>query len=223
MEHKIILKNIEFVTHNVLRLVTEKPENYSFNPGQATELSIDKDGWRDEKRPFTFTSLPEDSTLEFTIKIYPSHNGMTEQLPKLKVGDHLILGDSWGAISYKGPGTFIAGGAGITPFIAIMKDLKKRGLLDGNTLFFGNDTEKDIIYKENLNAWLRDQVHHVLSKEDIQAYDSGFINKELLKKYNLDTSKYVYLCGPPPMMESVQADLHAMGVSKDMMVAEDLT
>lgn len=101
MEHKIILKKIDFVTHNVLRLVTEKPKGYHFNPGQATELAIDREGWREEKRPFTFTSLPDDTELEFTIKVYPSHDGMTEQLPKLQVGDHLIIGDSWGAISYE--------------------------------------------------------------------------------------------------------------------------
>ncbi|WP_370104828.1 hypothetical protein [Winogradskyella sp.] len=80
MAHKISIQHIEHINHNVLRIVTDKPENYSFSPGQATELSIAKADWSDKKRPFTFTSLPEDDTLEFTIKVYPSHNGVTEQL-----------------------------------------------------------------------------------------------------------------------------------------------
>ena len=79
MGHRILLKKIEFITHNVLRLVTEKPVNYTYTPGQATEISLDRKGFRDEKRPFTFTSLPEDPELEFTIKVYPAHRGVTEQ------------------------------------------------------------------------------------------------------------------------------------------------
>ena len=45
-------------------------------------------------------------------------------ISKLKPGDDLIIRDVWGAISYKGEGVFIAGGAGVTPFISIFRDLK---------------------------------------------------------------------------------------------------
>jgi predicted ferric reductase len=103
-------------------MVTDKPANYSFKPGQATSLAINKEGLTSKKRPFTFTSLPEGDTLEFIIKIYTSHNGVTAQIEKLVVGDELIIEAAWGAITYKGEGTFIAGGAGITPFVAILRD-----------------------------------------------------------------------------------------------------
>jgi predicted ferric reductase len=43
---------------------------------------------------------------------------------KLKHGDELIIRDVWGAIEYKGEGVFIAGGAGVTPFIAILRQLQ---------------------------------------------------------------------------------------------------
>ena len=76
-----------------------------------------------EKRPFTFTSLPGDDHLEFTIKCYTDHDGVTNQLGQLKAGDELLLHDIWGAIHYTNEGTFIAGGAGITPFIAIFRQL----------------------------------------------------------------------------------------------------
>jgi predicted ferric reductase len=52
--------------------------------------------------------------LEFTNKIYDSHNGVTK-IRKLKHGDVIIR--VWGAIEYKGEGLFIAGGAGVTPFL----------------------------------------------------------------------------------------------------------
>ena len=115
MPYKLPIIDIQPITHDVKQFTLSKPDNYSFTPGQATEVSIDKNGWRDEKRPFTFTSLPEEEKLEFIIKIYNDHDGVTNQLNTLTTNDHLIIDDPWGTIQYQGKGTFLAGGAGVTP------------------------------------------------------------------------------------------------------------
>jgi ferredoxin-NADP reductase len=86
--------------------------------------------------------LNEWDHLEFTIKIYSDHDGVTNQLGQLKVGDELLLHDVWGAIQYKGEGTFIAGGAGVTPFIAIFRQLQKDKKLGNNKLIFSNRTHR---------------------------------------------------------------------------------
>src|SRR5688572_9468624 len=124
MVQNVKIESIKKVTHDVLQIVTEKPSAYSFKPGQATEVSINKDGWKNKKRPFTFTSLPANDYLEFTIKTYPLHKGVTSELLSLKKNDELILHDVFGAITYKGEGVYIAGGAGVTPFISILRYLK---------------------------------------------------------------------------------------------------
>ena|ERR1039457_579362 len=90
-QHTVKIKSIDKITHDVLQIVTEKPQQYTFTPGQATEVSINKNGWKDKKRPFTFTCLPENDYLEFTIKTYPSHKGVTNQLLQLKKDDELFL------------------------------------------------------------------------------------------------------------------------------------
>lgn len=222
MSYNIQIRKIEHVTPNVLHIITDKPEGYGYAPGQATEMSIDQDGWRNEKRPFTFTGLPEDDELEFTIKEYPDHDGVTEALGQLEVGDTLQIGEAWGAITYQGPGAFIAGGAGITPFVAIMKNLAKKGELKGNQLFFANKTEKDIIYKNNLETWLGDEVYHILSNENHDAHAHGQLSKDFLEQNHLNVDQKVYLCGPPPMMDAVQADLFAMGLHESQLIMEDL-
>jgi predicted ferric reductase len=116
-KHTVKVLALEWVTHDVRRVVVEKPKDYDFTPGQATEVSINKEGWEDEARPFTFTSQQNDPCLEFTIKVYKDHDGVTEQIGKLERGDELIIRDVWGAIEYKGPGYFIAGGAGVISVI----------------------------------------------------------------------------------------------------------
>ena len=152
--HKVKIRSIEKVTHDVMGITLEKPANYTFTPGQATDVAINKKEWKEEKRPFTFTNLPEDDHLQFTIKTYPSHKGVTNELRHLEPGDELIIHDVWGAISYKGHGVFIAGGAGITPFLSIFRYLKTINNIYGNQLIFANKTKADIIHEKELKNLL---------------------------------------------------------------------
>ena len=60
-------------------------------------MSINKAGLTEEKRPFTFTGLAKEPYLEFTIKRYPDHHGVTDKLHQLETGDELIIQDAWGS------------------------------------------------------------------------------------------------------------------------------
>lgn len=219
-KHTVSIKTIEHITHDTLRIVTEKPEEYQFKPGQATDIAINKNGWQKEKRPFTFTSLPEDQDLEFVIKTYPSHDGATDKLLDVHAGDELILHDVFGAITYKGEGTFIAGGAGITPFIAIFRDLAKKQKTGNNQLIYANKTVKDIILKDELEGMLGDNLTHILSEEEFNEHAHGLITKDFLKDQIRNTDQNFYLCGPPPMMEAVEKDLYDLGVKEKQVVKE---
>lgn len=221
MPQKVSILSIEPLTGDVMRYRTTKPDNYSFTPGQATEVAIDKDGWRDEKRPFTFTSLTNEDTLEFTIKSYRDHEGVTKELQTLVTGDELIIDEPWGTIQFKGNGTFIAGGAGITPFLAIFKDLEKRGELIGNSLLFGNNTRDDIIAQDLLSTMPELEVLHILSDENTKGYAHGFIDKAILSANLMDVSGNIYVCGPPPMMDSVMDDLKDLGADPDALIFEE--
>ena len=220
MEHVIKIKYIENVTHDVKRFLCEKPNGYHFIPGQATEVSINNDKWKEEKRPFTFTSLSDSPDLEFVIKIYKDHTGVTNELNTLRPGDELIVRDVWGAIEYKGPGYFIAGGAGITPFIAILRQLKKENKLNGNKLFFSNKTNRDIIFENEFVSILNDDVLFIVTDEPENKHHNGFINEEFLKKNIEDFGRHFYLCGPPKMIEVLQTTLKKLGASPDTVVFE---
>jgi len=214
MEHIVKILAIHQVTHNVKSFKIEKPAGYVFTPGQATDVSINKQGWENELRPFTFTCLNEDAYLEFTIKGYKDHKGVTN-LHLLEVGDELIIRDVWGAISYKGVGYFIAGGAGITPFIAILRQLKKDNKIQGNKLFFSNKTTADIILKDELLNMLGKDAIFLCTEEDKQHIDETFIKKEVS-----DFTRHFYVCGPDKMISDINDILKGMGVSPDTLVFE---
>lgn len=218
--YTVTLREIEVITHDVKRYVVDKPDGYAFEPGQATEVAINKEGLKDEGRPFTFTSLPEDEHLEFVIKSYSSHDGVTDKLDDLKVGDELIIGESWGAIHYKGPGWFIAGGAGVTPFIAILKKLAKDGNLAGHHLLFSNKTSKDVIMEGQFKAWLGDHFISTLTDEKKEGHLNKMINEELLKELIEDTNVNFYVCGPDQMVKDISSQLENLGASADEIVFE---
>lgn len=221
MEHTVRIQSVGDVTHNVKRFRTDKPAGYTFTPGHATEVSINKEGWKEEKRPFTFTSLTQDPFLEFTIKIYPDHNGVTEQIGKLKPGDELVIRDTWGAIEYKGPGYIIAGGAGITPYIAILRDLQHEGNLNGLNLFFSNKTDRDIILKDELDAILGENVKYVITDQEDTTHIKAYLNKDFLKQNIKDFKAQFYVCGPPEMTKEVNNILEELGASPDAVQLDD--
>ncbi|UAY55875.1 ferredoxin reductase domain-containing protein [Arachidicoccus terrestris] len=219
-EHQVSILNIEPVTHNVLRISVERPKNYNFIPGQATEVAINKEGFTTERRPFTFTGLQDWDHLEFTIKTYTDHPGVTNELRSLKPGDSLLLHDVWGAIHYSGEGIFIAGGAGITPFIAIFRDLQQKGKVGNNRLFFSNKTEKDIILKSEFEKILGDRFVNILTEQTDSKYIHDRIDKEFLRRHVSDMNQHFYICGPDPMVAAIQQDLVDLGAGDHLITVE---
>ena len=220
-QHVVKIKSIDHITHDVLRIVTEKPQQYTFTPGQATEVSINKKGWQNEKRPFTFTSLPEDDYLEFTIKTYPSHKSMTNEILRLKKDNELLLHDVFGAINYKGEGIFIAGGAGVTPFISIFRYLHSKNEIGECKLIFANKTHDDIILEQEFKKLLGNNFINILSEEKANGYANGLITMDFLQDNFGGINQYFYLCGPPPMIEFVEKQLQDLNVGEKHIVKEE--
>ena len=220
-EHVVKILSTEPVTHNVKRFKVGKPAGYKYIPGQATEVAVHKPDWQNERRPFTFTSLNEWDHLEFTIKIYPERNGVTNQLGQLKPNDELLLHDVWGAIQYKGEGMFIAGGAGVTPFIAIFRQLQHDNELGNNKLLFSNKTHKDIILKDEFSAMLGNNFINTLTQENIPGYDHHIIDEEYLRQKIQNFHQRFYICGPDAMVKSIQQILEKLG-GKDAVITVEL-
>lgn len=214
------ISSIEKVTHDVVRITTEKPGNYLFVPGQATEVAINKSGWQTKRRPFSFTNLPSHNYLEFIIKTYPKHQGVTNELLQLKEHDELIIHDVFGAITYTNEGIFIAGGAGITPFISIFRFLQSTNKIGNNQLLFANKTKADIILEDEFKQLLGNAFVNILSDEKVDEYNYGMISEEFLKANIRNFNQQFYVCGPPPMMNMVTDLLTRLGVGKKAITVE---
>jgi cytochrome-b5 reductase len=221
MNYTVDLLMSQFVTHDVKHFIVSKPPGFSVVPGQGVELAINRPGLSDQGRPFTPTGLTDDRVLEFTIKGYADHaDGVTRLLHQLEPGAELLMSEPFGTISYQGPGVFIAGGAGITPFLAILRDLARRGELGGQTLIFSNKTPRDVICEKELRHLLGERCLLLSTAADAPGYAHRRVDRAYLQEQISDFDQRFYVCGPPPFMEAVNAALTGLGAHAESLVFE---
>ncbi|WP_084398572.1 FAD-binding oxidoreductase [Henriciella aquimarina] len=222
MPHTLTLQSIETVTHDVNRYRFDKPSGLAYTPGQAFDIGLDRDGWRDDKHPFTPTSLPDEGFLEFTIKTYVEHDGLTKRLADLKPGDTVLADEPWGAIHDQGPGWFIAGGAGVTPFIAILRQrLAREGTLEGSELIFSNKTEDDIILRDAFEKMPGLSTYFTVTDQKDASVHTGQIDRDLLAARITPGKGKCYVCGPDAMLDDISGALLDIGVPESDIITEE--
>ncbi len=212
MSHIVKIIEKQPLTHDVIRFRLSRPEGYNFVAGQAIELQLEERPG--QTAPFTFTGLNTKPYLELMTKIYPSHNGMTLALSKKNVGDHVIISDPWDSYINHGSGVFIAGGAGITPFVAMLRQLHVDKAVAGAQLFFSNKTEQDVFLADEFRQMLGNGFVSVITR-DGQGSGAQRIDLPFLKRHVTDKNKPFYVCGPPGFVEDMQKHLAGLGVTQE--------
>ncbi len=220
LPHSVKILKKENFTHDVIHCVFERPEGYLFTAGQAIDVNIDNPDIDVDDAPFTFTGLEEDPNLELMFKVYAPHHGTTLALSHLQAGDRLRISDPFDTFEYKGKGVFIAGGTGITPFVALLRDLDKKKKLDGNRLIFANKASDDLFLQDELKSRLKDNLVQILSREEKPGFSQGRIDPKFLKAEVPDIHGHFYLCGPEGFSKSVKSMLMGIGAEEDKIMVE---
>lgn len=122
----------------------------------------------------------------------------------------------------------VAAGSGITPIFSILKTILLTEPQSYVSLLFGNRTEADILYREELTRWVdrfpaRLKVLHTLSQPGSSWFgETGRIDEtciqhhlEFLKPISPFDHAEVYVCGPAGMMDTVSRIALEQGVKKE--------
>lgn len=171
-------------------------------------------------RPYAISSSPLTALNEGTVDVTIKKAGFFSDwmYDNAKEGDKFEIGDPSGFFYYDGVRdrkdvVGIAGGSGITPFVCMARALKE-GSEDFNlTLFYGARTEKDLAFKAELDSLTGDKfkVVYVLSDEENDKYEHGFVTAELIAKYAPE--KYsVFMCGPQAMYDFADKQMEKLGI-----------
>ena len=112
----------------------------------------------------------------------------------------------------------VAGGSGITPFLSMAQAIRD-GDEDFNLiLLYGSRKADHILFKEAFDRIMAEtdkvKVIHVLSHEEREGFEHGFVTADLIRKYAPDTPYSVFLCGPQQMYAFVDKELEKLSLER---------
>ncbi|MBR6423622.1 MAG: hypothetical protein IKS47_02940, partial [Bacteroidales bacterium] len=207
----------------VLKRADGAPLPY-FRAGQYISLKLPLDG-SFVTRSYSLCCSPKDALQgKYAITVRSNPGGFVADriLAELKVGDRIISSGPQGFFYYEKKRDAktvvgLAGGSGITPFLSLAAAIRD-GIEDFNlTLLFGSRDEGNILFREELDEIARVcpkfKVIHVLSEEEKEGFETGFITAELIKKYAPEGEEFsVYLCGPEAMYRFLKPEIAKLGL-----------
>jgi ferredoxin-NADP reductase len=215
-------------TYGVKSFRFPRPASLDYKPGQYMFVTIKSEG-KELTKHFSISSSPtEKDYIEFTKKLTGSE--FSNALDLMREGDWARINAPYGKFTFEGEYQKIAmlsGGIGITPLISICKYCTDKNLATRITLLYGNRSEKDIAFRDEL-----EQMHEqngnlkvVLTIDEAsEAWkgSTGRIGIEMVKKEIPDYGERVfYTCGPPAMVETMEKLIKDLGVPESQIKVEN--
>ena len=196
------------------------PEIVDYKAGQFITIKIEDEP--KSCRAYSISSYNEDSRqLKVIIKKVKNGYGTGLIFSRFKVGDMVELEGPLGDELVPGPDAnkllFVANGIGITPFIALVKDvLLNRPDLQSVKLIYGERHESDFLYDDYFNqlaqAYPKFEYLPVASRPQGIEIAKGRVT-DILKSTNLSVEDFkVYMCGSKHMVTDSIDILQKRGV-----------
>ncbi len=198
-----------------------------FRAGQYVSLWLTIDGVTLDK-PYTLQSGPSDAQGEngcYAITVKHSRGGFSSEyiLSNWAVGTEVTLSGPKGDFYYQSLRDAkhviaLAGGSGITPFCAMASAIANGEEDFDLTILYGSRDHNNILLSGellNLSARAHGKVKviNVLSDEDIQGFEHGFLSAELIRKYAPQDEAYsLFVCGPKAMYAYEKEEIAKLGI-----------
>ncbi|WP_292468606.1 FAD-binding oxidoreductase [Methanolobus sp.] len=215
--------------YNVKSFRFKKPEAFDYKAGQYITVTLNSNGKKLSKA-FTLSSSPtEKDHIEFTKKL--TGHEYSNILDVIKVGDNALISGPFGKMTFEGEYEKIAllgGGIGITPMISICKYSTDMKLSTDIMLICSDKTEQDMIFAEELEEMKRQNpnlaVFNTLTRasENWTGCRERICDSLILRELPDYAERVFYVCGPPPMVDSMMEMLHNMKIPDSMIHKESL-
>ncbi len=217
-------------THDTKTFCFGLPANATLDmlPGDHLYIHATING-KQVKRPYTPSSmLGATGYFDLTVKRYEA-GLISKYLHDQKIGDTVLMsgpnpGGHWVDGMAKKVG-LVAGGTGITPMISIIRWILAKSLGVELFLVFANKTEADIIFRDEWEGDAREHAsfhcYHVLEQPPAGwSQGTGRITEDILRRQlpPPGPETVIFLCGPPPMVDPLEATLKGLGYSEQAII-----
>ncbi|TDR42005.1 ferredoxin-NADP reductase [Tahibacter aquaticus] len=191
-----------------------------FRAGQHLNISAEIDGIR-VTRSYSLSDTPRpDGRIAITVKAIEGGKLSRYLCTTARVGDVLDLGPAFGEMALPAtPGgslLFLAAGSGITPLMALIRNLAGQGMPVSLTLLYWARSREEVCFADELRRLAAQhrgfQVRFVLTRANAVADDEcqGRIGAEQLSALVPDAvQRQVYACGPGGFVDTVRTLLAA--------------
>jgi stearoyl-CoA 9-desaturase NADPH oxidoreductase len=183
-----------------------------FQAGQFVQLSVDIDGVR-RTRSYSpaCSQYRDDGHIELTIKAHPQ--GVVSQYLHAAAEPGLVVGLSQADGEFRLPQPrpdkvlLISGGSGITPVMSMLRTLCDEGFAGDLTFLHYGRSARAVPYRDELRALdaAHDNVRLVLAHTDEGDLPGRFGQDHLDVAAPWYADGETFVCGPPGLMDSVQA------------------
>lgn len=201
----------------------------TFRAGQYIGVVLDIGDARLSK-PYSLCSSPADAlgegstSYEITVKKKDGGYASEYILSNWSEGTNLVISGPLGEFYYTRLRdaknvVALAGGSGITPFLSMARAIAD-GREDFNlTILYGSRTANNIMLRSELeDAAARSggkvKLVNVLSDEQAEGYEYGYVTAELIKKYAPDDDYSIFVCGPKAMYRFEEGEIAKLGLPR---------
>lgn len=178
------------------------------------------------RRTYSLSSSPKEALegkYRITVKLKEGGFLSAWLHNEAKVGDKLTATEPGGHVTHSGIRdckmvVALAGGSGITPFMSMAKAIDEGTEDFEMTLLYGARTEADLVFRADFDAIAarcpKVKVVYVLSEEQKEGFEAGFITAELIKKYAGAEQFSIYAVGPGAMCDFLDRELPKLGLAQ---------
>ncbi len=188
----------------------------TFLPGQYVNIAVPG---TDVTRSYSFSNAPDEERLTFLVKLTPGGAMSGYLSERAAVGDEITFTGPHGSFFLREtdrPVLLLAGGTGLAPILAMLRKMRADGSHRRAHLIYGVSTDADLVELDTLSevstslggfSW-----EHCVADPATAAENKGYVTSLMRSEHFYDGDVAIYLCGPPPMVESVRKHLAEAGV-----------
>jgi ferredoxin-NADP reductase len=180
---------------------------YEHRPGQYVGIGVQVGG-RFQWRSYSVSSPPRRSgrTISITVRAMPEGLLSAHLVKGLEPGTIVRLAKPEGDFVMPDPPPgkmlFLVGGSGITPVMAMLRTLDRRGRMPDVVLHYSSTTPERMIFREELAA-LADR-HESFTFHQLHTDVDGMLDLHELDRVCGDWhGRETWACGPGPMLDAV--------------------
>ena len=203
----------------------ERPPGFDFQAGQNVLVTLVEPPELDAQGPsraFTLASAPHEPELLIATRMRDT--AFKRVLKNAAPGTPVEIDGPNGVMvlheDAARPAVFLAGGIGITPFLAMARDAAHRRLPHRMFLFYGNRRPVDSAFSQELMDLEKKNPNYrfipAMSEAPDWKGEKGFIDRAMLARHLPDLKAPIYyFAGPPAMAMAMQQMLSEAGVAEN--------